>query len=285
MSVVLVAFAAPAEAQVIPRQVKFDSSWRAGFLFGSQLVLHGDFEKGAVGATEAHLARLRQQFDPRLAVLSGMFEVSPLLRISGRMAGSVSALEGDMTVRHATVDRAQPSVWDVTPDFKQWEAAGLYHLWSGPAYRFSIVGGFRQQFWKYLGDPAGNQPNGSSLRDEFRSNIPFIALQTSVYYPWWKARFEILGSPFMSTEVLTRVNDLGYPVEFVGTANQGGLIELEFEGTGTLTPRMRLGLFARYAYQELYGESTRWAGDNRDTQKLFVEESFATVGVNFTFVF
>jgi hypothetical protein len=274
---ILLVFSPGALAEVLPWGVRVDTSLRLGLLFGRQLVRYSDLPG-------AEFERFRMEFGPRLPILSGMCELTPVPSISARLAGSLSVMETDMTVFHAMAD-PEPSLWDVRPDFGCWEAAGLYHLWNGGGYRFSLVGGYRQEYWHYRGEPSGAQPSGSSLRDRFTSHIPFLAMQTAVMYPWWKARFEILASPFMSKKVSAIVQDGPNVVEYEGDADSGGLIELEVEGTASLSSRIRLGLYCRYSYHEVYGEYTRADLVESPARRLYVGEDFAIIGLNMTLLF
>jgi hypothetical protein len=274
---IVLVFSPCAPAEVLPLGMRVDTSLRLGMLFGRQLFQYNNLP-------EAEFERFRMEFGPRLPILSGMCELTPVPSISGRLAGSISVLETDMTVFQAMVD-PEPTLWDVKPEFGYWEVAGLYHLWQGGGYRFSLVAGYRQEYWRYRGEPAGGQVPGSSLRDRFTSYIPFLAMQTSMWFPWWKTRFEILASPFVSQNVSAIVQDGAMLVEYAGNADSGGLIELEVEGTANLTSRVRLGLYGRYSYQELYGEYTRADVVESPSRRLYIYENLAAVGLNMTLLF
>jgi hypothetical protein len=172
------------------------------------------------------------------------------------------------------------------PGFKHWEAAGLIHLWNGGGYRFSIVGGYRKEYWAFEGTPSADQPANSSSSDRITSEIPFIALQTAMFFPWWKARFEVLGSPFMSKRIATEFRSgTTFKVNYDGVVDHGGLIEVELEGTASITSRIRLGAYARYSFQELYGESTRSSPTGFSRHELFAGENVAITGLNLTLAF
>jgi hypothetical protein len=116
----------------------------------------------------------------------------------------------------------------VKPDFSSWEAAGLYHLWSGGGYRFSFTAGYRQQTWDYQGSPSSGAQD-SPLHDSFSSRIPFIGMQTAMFFPSWKARFEVLP-PFMNMSVSNAIQQ-GVFLSIRGQPLPGGLIELQMVGT------------------------------------------------------
>jgi hypothetical protein len=179
------------------------------------------------------------------------------------------------------------SRWVTLPDYQSWETALLYHLHKGGGYRFSVLAGYRQSVWRYHGEI--EQGGSSELRDTFASNIPFFGMQTSMCFPWWKARFEVIGSPFMKTSstISMRQNNI-YSEQNVET-DTGGLIEFRVEGTVSLHTNLWLGVFACYHFQELTGEST-----GRSTQPLitpanlnryYTTESMASLGLNFNVVY
>jgi hypothetical protein len=273
---------APAPAQEPPAAVTLDSSLRAGYLFGRQL-----WELKA--PRSANFYQARSEFNPRLPMLSAVLEFSPYMRLSGRAAGSTSILESSSTFVHLGADWV-PSAWDSRPAFNYWEAAGLFHLSGGDGYRFSLVGGYRQETWTYSGGPLGINDatvinSDWRFMERFNTVMPFIALQTAVFHPWWKARFEALGSPRVGREVSTRFESAADSVELRGWAESGGVLEFDVEGTVFISNRLRLGVFGRYTYRELRGDITRTARDGETRHELLVREDFAALGLNFTYLF
>ncbi len=106
----------------------------------------------------------------------------------------------------------------------------------------------------FHGEPTGSSQG--SLKDEYTSSIPFIGMQTSMLFPWWKARFEVLGSPFMSKRVINNfsgtLNDANaYRASTDGSATKGGLIELQMEGSVGLSPSLFVGANASYTFQTI----------------------------------
>ncbi len=276
-SVLVMSCALSAWGQVRPWPIDVDSSFRVGWLFGQQMVRYAD-PLGAAGD------RVKSELSPKVPILSGAIELTPFYRISGRVAGSLSVLEPHIRFY---AGKADPSFdrWDVRPNFKQWEAAGLVHLWKSRGYRFSVVAGYRQEYWTYTGDPVEDAGTESWLNDRWTSHIPFMALQTSLFFPWWKTRFEVLGSPFMTKKVLAQVRNGSDFIEYDGSAPSGGLLEFTVEGTAAVTSLARLGLYGKYTHQELHGNATREQGSSKLEKDLFVQESFGVIGVNFMFVF
>ncbi len=269
------------ECQILPWSIGLDSSWRVGYVFGRQFVR---FDKADVSGDPA-FGHIRSDFAPQLPILSGMCEFSPFGSTSLRLAGTTSVIAGDFPYEHTSEDPINPTEWNVKPDFKHWEAAVLYHLYNDGAYRFSAVAGYRQERWKYTGDPNSGQGPDSWLKNEFNSRIPFLALQTALFYPWWRARFEVMGSPFMSERILTRVRDSGQSADYEGTADSGGLIAFEMEGSAAVSSTMRVGAYARYGYQELYGEYSRTSQGTELSDDMFVQQHFVTFALNVNIIF
>ncbi len=268
-------------ADTLPWTIQVDSSFRAEYLFGHQIVRHLD-------PKITDVARFKANYDPRVPILAGTIEITPFPQISGRLEGSISVLESaDAQVRTITGSVFPGGRWDVKPDFSSWEAAGLYHLWSGGGYRFSFTAGYRQQTWDYQGTPFNGTPD-SPLHDTFSSHIPFIGLQTAMFFPSWKARFEMLGSPFMNMGVSNALQQGGFAFQFDGTLSKGGLVELQMAGDVSLTANVLVGLYGRYSYLELYGESSGTgaaAGLGPSPYDVFVGGSFGTVGLEVTVIF
>jgi hypothetical protein len=273
----LAVLAGPAQAQLLPWNIGIDGSLRTEFLFGNQVLLYR-WPQGTV------FDRFRTEFGPRTALVSGTCEVSPTSRLSARVAGAASILEKHTTLYHTMTDPL-PGAWEVLPDFRQWEVAGLVHLRRECGYRFSFVGGLRKEFWKYVGGQADGTRGDGDFYEEFSSTIPFIALQTSLHFPWWKARFEILGSPFMTKDITGRIREGTGMVLYDGSAEKGGMLELDMQGTVAVGRRIRLGLHCRYTYQELTGEALRDGNGDRSLHPLTVQENMGVVGLNLTFVF
>ena len=257
-----------------------DTAFRAGILFGSQMVK-------ATERSEFQTPQFRTEINPRLPVISGMVELTPVRMLSVRAVGSTSVLETGMTLLQTRGDALGGSAWDVKPGFRSYEAALLLNLCSGGGYRFSALGGYRQENWAYPGNPAGTQPVGSELRDQYSSAIPFVGLQTSMFFPWWKARFEVLGSWFVNKKLYTSIRD-GNDISYTGYFNEGGIVEAQMEGTAQLTSLLRLGLYGRYSFQDLYGlvsAPSQIAGAVATKYRMFMGENLAILGLNFNVAF
>ncbi|MDQ7783591.1 MAG: hypothetical protein RDU20_11975 [Desulfomonilaceae bacterium] len=265
-----------------PQGMELDGSFRMELLFGSQMLraLHG------ANRTPELEDVFKVLYNPRLPVLAGDVEISPFYAFSGRIGGALSIFERDLSsTRGFEVGGVETPRWVTRPDYQSWEAAGLYHLHKGGGYRFSVVAGYRQSVWRYHGEL--EQGGDSRLRDTFASNIPFIGMQTAMFSPWWKARFEVIGSPFMKQNSTLSIRQAAAFSEHNVETDKGGLIEFRLEGTVALQANLRLGVFACYYYQELTGRSTG-SGAGPFAENLsgyYTRESMASVGLNLNVVY
>ena len=126
--------------------------------------------------------------------------------------------------------------------------------------------------------------NGS-LKDKYVSYIPFLGLQTAMMFPWWKARFEVLGSPFMSENSLVSMSNDSTQVEQRIHSNSGGLVEFQLEGTVNFRSNFWFGLYGRYHYQEMYGNSTGSTNPPAAwnyADRFYTHQSYGTFGINLT---
>ncbi len=268
----ILAFTSSLQAQILPG-LSIDTSLRVEYLFGHQATRYG----------HKLLPYFNYDFDPRLTVLTGRIEVTPYPSLSGRLVGSVSVFEqsGIIYKTPSFSSALQASAWDELPHYSSWEAAGLYNLWNAEGYRFSLVAGYRQDNWSYSGPPVGSTVPNQTIRDELISSIPFIGMQTSVFFPVWKARFEVLGSPFMSRKVAVYQGS-AYMIE--GRPTGSGMLEFQFEGSTCMTHNIYVGVNAAYSMQELYGTSTI-SGAAGAQYDLFTSDSIFRVGFDVNVLF
>lgn len=269
-----------AQAQWLPWNMAVDSSFRVGYLFGRQ-----DFRFD--NPSTSPFGRVRFEFNPTMPIFEGVCEISCYNMVSGRLSGVLGARGARLAVaRDLDATGEIAGAWKVSPDVKSWEAAGLFHLFKGAGYRFSLVAGYRQEFWRYRGEPLENLASTASYREEFTSSIPFLAMQTAVSYPWWKASFEIVGSPVMSKRILSELNNgEGVSASYHGWVDHGGLIEVLIDGTVAVSSRMRVGIYARYTYVELDGEISSNLSGTSHPQFMYVGEDFATFGLDLSMIF
>jgi hypothetical protein len=298
--------ALPLYAQWIPRHFNADVSFRVECLFSNQTLSKYDDPvlrtqnygnpsppPGEITIGFANpIERLRIDYNNNLPVLDGMVELTPVPSVSARLRGCTSVLASDRTVtlssgpvRVITANPNTPFIPDffvgwrelsasIKPQFWFWEAAGLYNLSYEGFYRYSLVGGFRQESWSY--QPSNNDATNSYLRDDFTSQIPFIGMQTVMNGPCWKARFEALGSPFMTKKVAHTARDQVDYIQLDGSLTQGGFIELQIDGNINVTPNGLMGVYAQYSYEQLKGELT---GTSKDGDRL--RNDYLTTSYNF----
>ncbi len=285
----LLIFTTTPEAQVYPFTFGLDSNVRIEYMFGQQIIAKGARNPNDAADGSDSFNEFRKDFEPRVPVLEGSIEISPFYLFSARGIGRFSVLESSQKQEVTTLSTGADFYH--RPQFRSWEAAGLYHLFSGGGYRFSAVGGYRYSSWNYWAENTTN-----NLQSEFSSKVPFIGLQTNFISPLWKARFEILGSLFMKTYAshLVIVNPLveRHVLQFHGTADNGGLLELQFEGSAGISRNLWCGLYASYSHQELRGPgfltNTNAVIDDpvrRTNHEIYVCEDFFNVGLNLNLMF
>jgi len=268
-------------AQSLPWNVGIDSSFRLELLFGSQAIR----DNSSPGIAED---RFRIDSDFRLPVLAGTVEITPLTYLSGRIGGIINVLEQQGTVRRNASSFATSGTDHVEiqarPSFRGWEAAGLFHLWNEAGYRFSFTAGYREEFWGAQGEGVGLFAGvKSSALEEFTSRGPFLGLQTAVFFPWWKARFEVIGSPWITKIGSGFLYQPNFSAEFHLSATGGSLLELQVEGTVALRQYIFAGLHGRYTFREAVGGFINT--NNTSPMSLYTNDSFAFIGLDLTVVF
>jgi len=129
--------------------------------------------------------------------------------------------------------------------------------------------------------------NNNRLDYRHFSRIPFLGFQTAMSFPWWKARMEVLGSPFMTKLVYLYATNSSNTMDIEGIWTGGGMIEVRAEGSTFLTPNFTLGISARYSYEELWGKvSGEWTNaQNSWPYEFFTNQNLAYIGLNAGFIF
>ncbi len=280
LSLVIVLLAVPwVCAQGCPLNLTLDSSFRMEFLFGTQAIRDR--------TPPQDIERFRIDSNFRLPVIAGNVEMTPFVFLSGRLAGLTSVLEQQGTIDLSAADFdiqvAERRVINAKPSFSGWEAAGLFHLWNDGGYRFSVTAGYREEYWKLEGESLAQT---SFLSENFQTRVPFLGLQTAVFFPWWKARFELIGSRWM-TKIVSGSLTNSFLAQYEAKATGGGLLELQVEGTASITQNIFAGLHSRYTFQEAFGEFIR-KGNLRPPDlplELYMDDSFLLVGVDLTVAF
>jgi hypothetical protein len=265
-----------------PWNISLDSSFRMEFLFGTQAL------RDRTAPIDVERFRIDSNF--RLPVLAGNVEITPLVFLSGRLGGLTSVLEGQGTYDRSAADfdilLAERRVVDAKPTFNGWEAAGLFHLWNDGGYRFSVTAGYREEFWGLDGQGLAASGTTSFFHEKYQTRVPFLGLQTAMFFPWWKARFELIGSRWMTKVVSGALTDTVVS-QYEAKATGGGLLELQMEGTAGITQNIFAGLHGRYTFQESFGELIR-KGNLRAPDlplELYMNDSFLLVGVDLTVAF
>ena len=279
----------PLYAQWFPRNFGADSSFRVEYLLGSQTLGKNDTSTTLLSAPVTitspstgissvvqvpypnPIEQLRINLNHSQLVLDGVVEITPRPALSARARGSVSVFDSDksFTIESGPhpfpvlIPNSTPATYyngwsgfssTIKPKFWLLEVAGLYNLSYEDVFRYSFVAGYRQESWSYL--TSNDQGGNSYLNDDFTSQIPFIGLQTLMLYPAWKARFEVLGSPFMTKKISHTARNQGYYMELDGNMTQGGLLEFQVEGNRNVAPNAWMGVYTQYTYEQLKGGLT-----------------------------
>ncbi len=283
LSLVIVLLAVPwVCAQGCPMNLTLDSSFRMEFLFGTQAIRDR--------TPPQDIERFRIDSNFRLPVIAGNVEMTPFVFLSGRFAGLTIVIEQQCTIYRSAADFdiqvAERRVINAKPGFNGWETAGLFHLWNDGGYRFSVTAGYRQEYWNLEGDGLAPDGTTSSLRENYQSRGPFLGLQTAMFFPWWKARFEMIGSRWM-TKIASGTMTNSILAQYDARATGGSLLELQVEGTASITQNIFAGLHSRYTFQESFGELIR-KGFLRPPDlplELYTNDSFLLVGMDLTVAF
>ena len=306
----------PLYAQWLPRNFNADSSFRVEYLLGSQTLGN---QNGSINLTGQETypnappptitvpypnpnELLRLNFSNSQLVLDGAVEITPRPTLSSRLRGAVSVLNPNrnMTLESGPYPVAYPNPpgpysWAGLPavinsQFYLWEAAGLYNLIYEGCYRYSIVGGYRQESWTY--PTSSTEATNSYFKDVFVSNSPFLGMQTVMVCPTWKARFELLGSPFMSKSITHKARNQGYYMQLDGNLTTGGFLEFQVEGNINVTPCAWMGIYSQYTYESLSGNLTGISADGNGnatyvptSYRFYTDKNTWLVGLNSNFQF
>lgn len=271
----------PAHSQWIPQNVAVDASFRTNLMISSQSIGQDDDVAKVWGTILVWNSYKREwvptpapfpnpnealdtSFNNTMLLLDAVVEVSPMPAFSARMRGNVSvtSTQNDITLGAGpygpgqtdnTLPPAFPNLTStIKPQYWSWEAAGQYNMSYEAGYRFGLVGGYRYESQSYL--PVDDHGGSSYISADFISQIPFLGLQTSFISPFWKARFEILGSPFMTKKLSHSARGSGAFMELDGSMTNGGFLEVQAEGSIAIAPNTWLGVFTQGTFEELKGE-------------------------------
>lgn len=276
---VLTIVAVPVHALDAIEGLTVDTSVTIAYLTGTRVIRDAEPEM-SLGGT-----RFRLESDERIPFASGTAEIMPPGRFSCRGFGGLSFFEPKRMIRRSTnlnFAAVEPdSEVTVKPKARVWEVAGLYHLYQEGGYRFSLSGGYRRQNWLYDGEE-----NGITFHESLTTHIPFVGLQTTMFFPWYKARFEVIASPLVRKKVRSDVQGSNASTGFEGVLASGGFIELQLEGTVQFSSRVQAGLVGRYSFEDLRGtisgHTNGWGTTQYDTSS---NENIAVIGLEATLFF
>ena len=239
-----------AHGQFLPWNIPVNSSFRVGYLYGSQVV------SSPVDPT-GDTVQLDISFG--FPVLSGAIEFSPISLLSVRLIGDVGVY-GQQNIIYGpwwTVDTAPAAAEglysNVRPGYVGVEVAGMFDVWRPAGHRFGVVGGWRREYWWYDNGGISNQNGTAASRDDVTSTIPFLGLSAEMAYPGWRSTFEFLTSRFISKNINGSVRQPQNFGEYQCAVQDGVLLECRIQGLAPITSNLFLGLYGRYSYQNVAG--------------------------------
>ncbi len=255
-----------------------DWSAKLDYLFGTQQVR----EAVSPNYWNSWPDRLRADYNPGFWVISGVSEVS-VPRISVRFRGSANVPSENDIARFTFTALTGPSLggaWPCQTQFISWDVTGSYHFLYDGIYRFAFCGGYRQDRWNRAGAIGDDQ-----LRDRIFSSIPFVGFTAAIFLPAWSGRWELIGSPFMNESFSLEANEgISYSAHS-GNANRGGLIEMQFSGTGSITANFLWGIDLKYTFVGLYGSIDGSINSVRQgPYDGYIEHNIGQVGVHLTWL-
>ena len=238
-----------AHGQFLPWNIPVNSSFRVGYLYGSQVV--------SSAVDPVHDVQLDISFG--FPILSGALEFSPINPLSVRLIGDVSVY-GQQNIIYGPwwtappVPTAPPGLYsNARPGFVGVEAAALFDVWRPAGHRFGVVGGWRREYWWYNDEGTNDVTAAVYSRDNVTSNVPFVGLCAEMAYPGWRSTFEFLTSRFIYKTINGSVSQLLNYGEYHCAAQDGVLLEARVHGMTNITDNLLLGLYGRYAYQNVSG--------------------------------
>lgn len=270
-------------AQVIPSNLSVNASMRMECLFATHSV-------GDAYPPGEESERFGLDFDFKLPVILGEVEVSSAFPVAARLLGYTSVWESSGSISRAPPDQeplAPPELrLNAKPRFSGWETAALYHLWQGSGHTYSIGVGYRQEYWRLIGEGVGIGNRESQSEDKVLSSGPFVSLRTAMALPGWHARFELLASKFMNRTIDGVVIRPDFSSGYEAKANGGGFLEAQVRGLSQFSQRFLLGLYASYTMQEFSGNfSTKMNERIRGTYDAHLTENRLILGLDITVFF
>ncbi|MFA6222389.1 MAG: hypothetical protein WC647_08735 [Desulfomonilaceae bacterium] len=245
---IFVVMAPSVRAEFLPWNIPVNSSFRVGYLYGSQVV------SSASDQYSGNTVQLDISFG--FPILSGAIELAPINRLSVRMIGDVSVY-GQQNIIYGpwwTPTSGAPNglYSDARPGYVGVEAAGLFDVWRSAGHRFGVIGGWRREYWWYNDEETSDMNASVGSHDDVTSTIPFVGLCAEMAYPGWRSTFEFLTSRFVYKTLNGSVRQNQYG-EYHCVAQDGVLLEGRIQGMAPITSNLLLGLYGRYSYQNVAG--------------------------------
>jgi hypothetical protein len=247
-------------AEFLPWNIPINSSFRVGYLYGSQVVsTFSDYGSGVVKSAVDPYPDVQLDISFGFPILSGAIELSPINRLSARIIGDVSVY-GQQNIIYspwwwAPITPGQPNglYSNARPGYAGVEAAGLFDVWRSAGHRFGLIGGWRREYWWYNDEGTSDINASVGSQDNVTSTVPFVGLCAEMAYPGWRSTFEFLTSRFISKNINGSVRQPGNFGEYHCAAQDGVLLEGRVQGIAPITDNLFLGLYGRYSYQNVSG--------------------------------
>ena len=237
-----------AHGQFLPWNIPVNSSFRVGYLYGSQVV-SSPSDPGPFNPVKLDISF-------GFPVLSGAIELSPISPLSVRLIGDVSVY-GQRNIIYGFWVQSSPAppglYSNSRPGYVGVEAAGLLDVWRPAGHRFGVVGGWRRDYWWYNDEGTNDANAGVWSRDNATSTIPFVGLCAEMAYPGWRSTFEFLTSRFIYKTINGSLSQLNNLYQYQCSAQDGVLLEARVQGMTNITSNLFLGLYGRYTFQDVAG--------------------------------
>ncbi|MEI7451329.1 MAG: hypothetical protein WCJ75_17100 [Desulfomonile sp.] len=273
--------------------IPINSSFRVGYLYGSQVVsTSSDYGSQVVSSSSDPYYNYDVLLDISFGspVLSCTIELSPISPLTVRIIGDVSVYGQQNTIYGPWW---APTSWtpdglysEARPGFAGVEAAGLFDIWRSAGHRFGVIGGWRREYWWYNNQGTGAENPDVWSRDKITTNIPFLGLQAAMAYPGWQSTFEFLTSRFISKTINGSVRQLQDFAEYHCSARNGVLLEARIQGMANMTNSLLVGLFGRFTYQNVSGVFDAFTNSSvKHSLDVHVVENTLTLELQLTLFF
>lgn len=272
--------AAPSvRSQSLPLSVRVESEVQMGLLFGRQHIRLSD-----------PTAALNLRLDPELFLVGGVLDLSQGGAWTARLAGSLSIFErghglSETPLSGGSSQSRSGPLWDLSPSFKSWEAAGQYHFLMWRGYRYSLLAGYRQILTRYSGQPKSDSSlsPAATLQANHAFDIPHMGIATTFSGPSWRGRVELIGSPFVSASgSVSHGEPPSRPVRSYRGTFSGLEYSLKIDGAMNLGPDIMAGIYGAYHRLDLEGHASE---DASPEFRSSAEADFGIIGLSFLYFF